>query len=192
LIAGAVNRIGIAFSLVVSICGHSLIGHKEARFLWPCVPFLFLFLSLGLENIATGVSPGFRRKALIAGFASILAFAAYTRLKAIEWDKEPSRSGSMAMAAVSRRSDLTGVAVYGLPRWECGNYFYLRKSVPLLVRDQPELGSLKKEISEIDDTINYLVTRPENISQFKEWNPEAVEVVHELVVCRLSRTPQSR
>jgi hypothetical protein len=95
------------------------------------------------------------------------------------------QSSAEALAEVGSQSDVAGVAVCGTDSAHCGNYFYLRKNVPLYVDTDIQLVHWKVAS---DPHINYLVTQPDSILEFDGWRPRALKRCGIFVVYRLSRS----
>ena len=105
----------------------------------------------------------------------------------LNWNPEPARSSCLALAKVGRCPDVSGVAVFNLPSAECGNYFYLRRDVPLLVIDVSHLSDVTAHPLWRKGTINYLIAWPRDLARFEKYHLEEVEVIHGLGIYKIGR-----
>jgi hypothetical protein len=114
------------------------------------------------------------------------------RLQKIGWNTEPFRSTAVSLALLGRQTDMTGVAVFGVQAGDSGNYFYLRRNVPLV--QQRRDAQLMLDDSRIrDGRINYLIARPEDILSFNCLNPIPVYQVGQFRIYKIGITKlQSR
>jgi hypothetical protein len=129
LLWGVRCRPDLGCAALLFVLAHSLIGHKEMRFVWPLAPAAVLLLAVAVEDLyRRGVAARPRVLALLA--ASVLGASA-ARVGTFEWEDPYYAASAWALTEVGRRDDVTGVAVVGIPRWLCGNYFYLRRPVPI-------------------------------------------------------------
>ncbi len=169
------------------LIGHLFIDHKIERFLWPLAPIMLLLLSAGFET-AYRWSPGrWGRAIFVIAFSCCLAGGSWNRLNHLNWAPEPARSSSLALARVGRYPDVTGVLVFKLPSAECGNYFYLRRDVPLLVNDGTVSSDITAHPLWVRGRINYVITRPKDAAPFARYHLEVVAVVHELGIYKVRR-----
>ncbi len=108
----------------------------------------------------------------------------------IDWTLEPMRSNSIALARIGRMPDVRGVAVYGIPEECCGNYFYLRRNVPYLAKDEHNEDAIVGDARWKEGRINYLLTRPGNVFLFYRSQPEEVDRVGQWGIYRLKKPGQ--
>src|SRR5207237_948413 len=127
------------------------------------------------------------RTALAGFFALTLVAGAAIRARKITWNYEPSRSSDYALRDVGRRIDVTGVAVYGVHDAMCGNYFYLRKNVPLMTESEPEIQAFLADERGGGGRVNYLVTYPREVGSFSAMRPEQVGRAGVLAIYRVTR-----
>jgi phosphatidylinositol glycan class B len=139
----------VALSIVGS---HSLLGHKEYRFVQPAVPLLLVGVAVGAANVV-GRLRETRRGVAVAAFVVVFAGASVWAGSGFHWGKTPTglsgKRGSeshwtahgdalRAMRELSRRSDVRGVAVTGIEWQFSGGYAWLHHAVPLYFVDLPE------------------------------------------------------
>jgi Alg9-like mannosyltransferase family len=70
LIIGATSDRRQGFALLVFVLGHSIISHKEFRFIWPVLPLVFLLIAEGFEAVCCFLRPRPR-----AAFVGLFAFS---------------------------------------------------------------------------------------------------------------------
>lgn len=115
---------------------HSLIGHKEARFLYPMMPLVITLAALGIVECAdlTGkiwkmtVAP---RLVMASGMALCVATSVLLGAMFKDWSRF---SGSLvAFKRLSREDTLCGVGISHYSWLETGGYSYLHRKVPILL-----------------------------------------------------------
>jgi hypothetical protein len=191
LLLGAYRAPRLALTALLGVVGHSFIAHKEYRFIWPVLPLVFLMIALGFEMAYTWLGQGWRRQyALTLGVLSLLVGVGW-RCWEIQWNPDPARSSSLALAKAGRWPEVTGVALYGIGEAGSGNYFYLRRNIPLLAEpnrrndDRQNLNICKARLRQHEGTVNCLITWPWNAILFEEWRPEKIEVTHGMGIYKL-------
>lgn len=190
LLAIGVCRIPkLAWFVAVFFVAHCFIGHKEPRYVWPVLPMLWMLMAIGFEWVWDWLSRPRLRWAAALVVALLLLPGVWFRYETIDWRLEPTRSVSLALAKAGRRDDLRGLAVLGLPDWDCGNYFYLRRNVPYFATGTYDKDSLRNDARWKNGTINYLLTKPEYLAGFdKSLSVERIETVGEWTIYRVDGT----
>jgi GPI mannosyltransferase 3 len=105
---------------------HSLVPHKEYRFVFLAIPLLLMLLA---RAISSGLSPpawpiAIATMTLVSGLG--IAFGGV-----LQRDDE-----LLATLDLSRRNDVAAVLDVSGPRWESGGYYYLHHDVPYCFKDQ--------------------------------------------------------
>ena len=184
---GMLREWRLTFVGLILLIGHSVIDRKDPRFLWPLAPIILLVFAAGFE-IAHRWLPGQRgRVILVAGLSCCLAGGSWSRFDHLNWNPEPARSSSLALAKVGRYSDVTGVAVFNVPSAECGNYFYLRRDVPLLVKGIATPADITTHPLWVEGTINYVIAWPKDTAPFAKYGLEEMEIIHGLGIYKVHR-----
>lgn len=130
------------FSLIV-LGSHSLLGHKEIRFLYPILPLAITLASIGFvetfANLRNRLKLPHFPSALVA--VGLLFFVLSSALVASEfsgWCEAPD--AQVAFDRLSRDSTLCGVALYEVNWWNTGGYTHLHRNVPIIpILDSTEL-----------------------------------------------------
>jgi len=135
-------------TVAIFILAHSVLPHKELRFLMPCFPLFATVCGVGVERILRR----FPIPWLIpvgAGLASTVAFAhSLYRLRYEDmgqyrgtpraslpvWKNE--EEPTLLLANVGQRADLCGVAVLRARAGFTGAYTYLHRDVPLMFQSE--------------------------------------------------------
>jgi hypothetical protein len=180
LLVGAVKEWRLAVAAALMVAGHSAIDHKEFRFVWGLLPIALVLAARGVEVTWGWLGPRSGRPWIMA-LAASFALGSVEGLRDLEWNSEPYRSSATALAAIGQRGDVTGVAVCGVPMWECGNYYFLRKRVPLLFRKPDELRAAPTLAG---GTINYLVLPRSAAASFKPRELQMTAECGDLLACR--------
>lgn len=140
-------------AVALAILGaHSLLGHKEYRFVYPAIPLLLVGIAVGAAVVVERLRAAWQRPALLATVAVFLAATLFAGLD-FHRAKTPTGLGDrrqatshwsafgdglQAMRDLSQRDDVRGVAVTGIEWQYCGGYTWLHHAVPLYFVDLPE------------------------------------------------------
>lgn len=129
-LVGARKSPFLGWMALIILGSHSLLGHKEARFLYPMLPFVIVLSVLGFVDLAKGVCPTPRALVL----AGITVFTGCSLLFASQFTYWSKDSGSMrAFAWLSKDESVCGVGLYGVPWFNTGGYTYLHHNIPIIL-----------------------------------------------------------
>lgn len=124
----------IAFIILLS---HSVVSHKEERFIYPLAPLILTLAALGIVEIANDLNDSFEKpifsQRVIVGIGLIsCALLSYSfASQFVYWQKD---SGAMvAFDRLSRDSNLCGVGLYNIGWFDTGGYTHLHKNVPIIL-----------------------------------------------------------
>jgi phosphatidylinositol glycan class B len=149
------------------LAAHSLIPHKELRFILPALPVACALAGVGLDEFA-GRAPVWMSRSLAAVLAASIIFSAATfhQLTFHELGSQPVTGGPGSSAydwggpanrlllRANTRSDLCGIKVEStLIEWT-GGYSYLHRQVPIYRFDGPSRQSGK---------FNYVIARADSV-----------------------------
>lgn len=139
---------------LVVVAAHSLIAHKEYRFVYPAVVLLAVQAGIGLGGFACSLrewidEPGRRprlgRPAVIAiaGLWCVLSLLTWTR-PVLAAFRHRAHDYIVAASHVARDPKLCGLGLYGGTAWSWyGGYSYLHRRVPIFwPKDPAELQRL--------------------------------------------------
>lgn len=112
---------------------HSLIGHKEYRFVVLVIPLLLIILSCGAIDAARWqrrFTLGFSPTYVVC--AAVLMASAYLAFIKGEFRREPRFDAAIYL---SELPDVRSVVDFSTYRWRSGGYSYMHANIPLLFRD---------------------------------------------------------
>lgn len=123
---------GVGLIILVS---HSLIAHKEPRFIYPMAPILIVLAAIGLWEIlgraAATLKIAVNPVTMILTGAAILLSCSSLLGSAFPYSRD---SQTMAyFHQLSEEKDVCGVALYGVPWVLSGGYTYLHHPVAIIV-----------------------------------------------------------
>jgi GPI mannosyltransferase 3 len=135
-------------AVVVYVLAHSVLPHKEFRFLVPCIPLFATVAAIGVDRAierlrAPRLLGALSAAALTAVFGYALVNLQYQDLGQYRgteratnsvWNSEEETS--LLLTDAGRQSDLCGVAVLGARAAFTGGYTYLHRDVPLIYESE--------------------------------------------------------
>jgi phosphatidylinositol glycan class B len=138
---GARRFPGLAIAAVATVVMHSLVPHKEVRFIYLALAAAPILVGLGAAKVLRVLSErrGSRVMTLGApaflGLASVLSYFIATGPLGPRWSF--NRGMVHAFLAAHREPGLCGLQVRGIPVWKAGGYTYLNRDVPLTFDPPP-------------------------------------------------------
>jgi GPI mannosyltransferase 3 len=140
---GAARAPGLGLGAFVYVLAHSLVPHKELRFLLPALPALAALTGIGAERV---YAAGPRRVAWWGALGAATAGAAFslTRLtharlgqhlgtaRAEQPIWHSDEDVNLLLAAAGREPELCGLGVLGMRDTLTGGYTYFHRAAPLL------------------------------------------------------------
>ena len=148
----SVRRAPLPALMAIAIIGaHSLLGHKEYRFIFPAIPLLLIGVAIGAASIVERVRAARQRTWTATAIALLLAASTYAGLD-FHRQKTPTGLGDQrtatsywtafgaplaAMRELSQRDDVRGLAIDGIEWQFCGGYSWLHHDVPIYFVDHP-------------------------------------------------------
>ena len=149
-IVGATRLPAVALAAIVTLVVHSLLPHKEFRFIYLVAAAAPMLIGAGASALLGDLASRGSRAvtATLLAVAVLLAaaesYAAATRgplASRWEWD----RGTMQAFLAAHHAPNMCGLGVTGVPFYRTGGYTYLHRSVPLYFDDftplRPVIGS---------------------------------------------------
>ena len=141
------------FSLIVFV-SHSVMGHKEFRFLYPILPLMLIMASIGFVECASSLKgrvnwPTSARATVAVGiiFFAISSIVCSLPLS-FKWRKQPG--GIYFADHLNQDSSLCGLGIFQIKWWATGGYTHLHRNIPIipmedasqLVDDGPAFNAL--------------------------------------------------
>jgi GPI mannosyltransferase 3 len=145
LIGAAVDPI-LGAAVVVYVLAHSVLPHKELRFLVPCFPLFATVAGIGAERIsrrlprwvgalaAVATTAAFGYGLLHLSYERMGQYVGTARASLPVWKSE--EEPTLLLAEAGKRSDLCGIAVLRARAGFTGGYTYLHRDVPLLYESE--------------------------------------------------------
>lgn len=133
----------LAIPLII-VLSHSLIGHKEFRFVFPALPFVLLLAAIGTVDLlkaAGNTWPRLKRHPLIA---ATVFWAATSAVLGVGERFRPNLTKNADLIAgfadLRARQSVCGVGLVEVPWHKTGGYAYLHRNLPIyLVEDVEDL-----------------------------------------------------
>jgi hypothetical protein len=139
---------------LIILATHSIIGHKEARYVFPLAPLGITLAALGVAEIVPVFNMGRKlplpSRTIVAWGLAFCALSSALLSPHLDWSL---RSGSLiAFNHLSQDSTLCGVGVYKTEWWETAGYAHLHRNVPILILGQ------QSELEQESGSFNAIVT----------------------------------
>jgi GPI mannosyltransferase 3 len=141
---------------LIVLVSHSLLAHKESRFLYPVLPIVVVLSSIGLCEIVEKLSANIEKPwvAKTRILIVVTVFGAISMLFSFRFPYWSPASGGMTMFnKLSENKSACGVGLYSIPWYETGGYTYLHHSIPIIFVPNSEI------LSQEAPTFNTLVVR---------------------------------
>jgi hypothetical protein len=143
---------------LIILASHSILAHKELRFVYPLMPIVVTLASLGIMEIAAAL--GAFRKAPLSSTAVVVAGLAFCGMVSLflaslagshGYFSEDS-GGLIAMDALSKDANVCGVALYQVGWFATGGYAHLHHDVPIVLI--PDRFTLAEQV----ENFNFVLT----------------------------------
>lgn len=131
----------LAAVALVIFASHTLVAHKELRFLYPLYPMAIILAAIGFADAAARLKPRFN----LPEFSSTVVaagtlFFLLSSLTALYYRPRLMNMGpSYAFSRLSRDVAPCGVALYRFGWFDSGGYSYLHRNVPILWITSPAI-----------------------------------------------------
>ena len=135
-VLGAIRAPALALAAAVTLVEHSLVPHKEVRFIYLVIAAAPVLIGLGLVELSRlrlgrRFAPAAPAMVLAAG--SALSWWTGTVALGPRWQFE--RANVEVFLAANREARMCGLAVRDVWFWETGGYTWLNRDVPLYFAD---------------------------------------------------------
>ena len=133
----------LAWVILIIVGSHSLVPHKEARFLYPVIPLAMTLAALGIVEIASLAGRYARihlpsEAVVVFGLVLFAASSAFIARRFPRWSQ--ASGGLIAMDQLSSDKSLCGVGLYNISWAYTGGYTHLHRHVPIILAlNQTEL-----------------------------------------------------
>jgi hypothetical protein len=170
IVQGALRSPFLAAVSLIILGSHSLLNHKEIRFMYPVLPLAITLAAIGFVESATLIRTNLKlaeySKTVIAvGLLFFVLSSAYIASILPGLWKAPG--AQLALDRLSRDSTLCGVGFYGVNWWDISGYTHLHRNVPIV----PVMDSA--DFARMTPTFNALIApsaTPEAPADFKKSN----------------------
>lgn len=143
----------MAFTILAS---HSLLAHKEVRFIYPLMPILITLAALGTMEIAKELGHFLKSRIYpkITVSAALVIFALLSAFLAPQFTFWDYNSGAMVMLdQLSRDQTVCGLGIAGVSFFDTGGYTHLHRNIPMvLLSGGPRM---EQESSSVNAVIAY-------------------------------------
>ena len=153
LFHGARRSPFLAIFCAIVVVSHSVIPHKEIRFLIPILAPAITLAAMGIVDLLAEIKRGLEfleNPKWVVTISVAFLFVSSTLLAAhcTHWCE--TRWGEGAFDRLSREPGLCGVGIYQLEWWESAGYTHLHRDVPIiplesaaqLAKDAPSINAL--------------------------------------------------
>ena len=135
-IVGSTRFPSLAIAAVATVAMHSLLPHKEARFIYLAIAAAPILIGLGATRMLHLLAARHGSRAISVGAPAFLLLGAIlscyiaTGPLSARWSLQ--RGMVHAFLAAHREPGLCGLQVRDMPSWTSGGYTYLNRDVPLM------------------------------------------------------------
>jgi|SRR5487761_152496 len=145
----------LGWIVLIILASHSMISHKEVRFIYPVMPLVVTLAGVGIVEIANDFNESFKNPVLapkvIVGTGLVLCglLSYWLAPRFPYWQKDSG--GVAAFGQLSKNPGICGVGLYEVPWFETGGYTYLHQNVPIVLIPGPK--EFDKEASNFNAVI---------------------------------------
>jgi hypothetical protein len=142
----------IALAILVP---HSLLPHKEVRYIYPVVPILITLAALGTIEIAKEFDQLLKARIYtkVAVPMALVFFAFFSFFLAPQFAYWEKKSGSMALVdQLSRDASVCGLGVHGVSWFDTGGYTHLHRDIPIVLLQG---ARMEEEAASVNAVITY-------------------------------------
>ena len=153
LFHGARRSPFLAIFCAIVVFSHSLIPHKEIRFIYPILAPAITLAAMGIVDLLREIKHGLKfldhpRWVVAVGVAFLFVSSALLAAQCTDWYR--TRWGDGAFDRLSREPGVCGLGIYRAMWWESGGYTHFHRDVPIiplenatqLAKDAPFINAL--------------------------------------------------
>jgi hypothetical protein len=147
----------IALAILVP---HSLLAHKEVRFIYPVIPILITLAALGTADLIKDLGHFFKSPTYpkVAVAVALVLFAVSSVLFVPQFTWWVRNSGTMSIVdQLSRDPAVCGLGIHGTSWFNTGGYTHLHRNIPMVLMSEGPW--LERESASVNAVIAY-GTRP--------------------------------
>ena len=154
LFHGARRSPFLAIFCAIVVVSHSVIPHKEIRFLYPILAPAITLAAIGIVDLMHEIKHGFEvfdnpRWVVAIGVAFLALSSALLAAQCADWYR--TRWGDGAFDRLSREPAVCGVGIYRVMWSESGGYTHLHRNVPIIPEESA--GQIAKDAPSINALI---------------------------------------
>src|SRR5580698_8288199 len=128
----------LAIFCAIIVVSHSVIPHKEIRFIYPILAPAITLAAMGIVDLLQEIKHGLNfldnpRWVVAIGVAFFLVSSGLLAVHCADWYK--TRWGGGAFDRLSREPAVCGVGIYRSIWWESGGYTHLHRDVPIIAME---------------------------------------------------------
>ena len=138
---GFIRRLWLPGAWLLMVVGvHSLISHKEYRFIFAAIPILLVVIAAVTILIAERVTGLARRARVPQAAICVMALVSLAGIQGLlPWERAiypykplyAQQDELRAFGYLRRQADLAGVLLKDVRWWHTGGYYYLHRDIPL-------------------------------------------------------------
>ena len=153
LFNGARRSPFLAIFCAIVVFSHSLIPHKEIRFIYPILAPAITLAAMGIVDLLREIRHGLKfldnpKWVVAIGVAFLALSSAMLAAQCADWYR--TRWGDGAFDRLSREPGVCGVGIYRAIWWESGGFAHLHRDVPIIplesaaqhANDAPSINAL--------------------------------------------------
>ncbi|MFT3706847.1 MAG: hypothetical protein QM817_04190 [Archangium sp.] len=134
----------VAWVIIGFLAVHSLIPHKELRFVFPILPLLAAHAAIGFDLVKPQVQGAVLFLALIS--LATLPWLTFGRLGIHDPPRDTSAldfggAYNRLLAKAGTLDDVCGLRIEGFPHWRTGGFAFFHKNAPLYRAERPGEGA---------------------------------------------------
>lgn len=147
---------------------HSLIAHKDIRYIYPILTPAITLIAIGLVDFLQRKNQPHTNWVILPATACLLVSSVFLAVLEADWYKP--RWGIEAFDRLSREPDLCGVGLYRVSWVSSGGYTHLHRNVPLVQIEDP--AQLSRDAAGFNALITLKDQRqiPDGFTQTRCWN----------------------
>jgi GPI mannosyltransferase 3 len=135
-VVGGMRFPALGIAALATLVTHSLVPHKEVRFIYLAVAAMPIPIGLGASYLLRHLAVRFGPRTVTVGAPVFLAvsmvLSCYLATGPLSGRWSIQRGMVHAFLAAHRQPDLCGLQVRDIPLWQSGGYTYLNRNVPLM------------------------------------------------------------